>query len=97
MADHNWFDNFDERQKKQIKFATVYEVGFGHGADGHNNMLIIAKMASLLDAAYAQLNANMKHPVTTEEIDRALGLKHRIEMGGAIGGETKPFNEGGTI
>jgi hypothetical protein len=44
-----WYDNFDERQNKQIMFSRVYAADFAHGADGHNNMLIVAKMADLLD------------------------------------------------
>ncbi len=50
-----WLDKFDERQQKQIKLARLYDApDFRHGADGHNNMLIISKMASLLDAAEEQ-------------------------------------------
>jgi hypothetical protein len=43
-----WFGHFDERQQKQIRFARLYAQDFAHGADGHNNMLIIAKMSELL-------------------------------------------------
>jgi hypothetical protein len=48
----DWRDFFDERGKKQISFAAIYARDYHHGADGHNNMLIIAEMAKLLDTAY---------------------------------------------
>lgn len=48
--DENWFmGEFDERQKSQINFSRLYAADYHHGADGHNNMMIIAKMADLLD------------------------------------------------
>lgn len=49
-----WFDSFDERQKSQIRFSRLYEREYHHGADGHNNMMIIAKMARYLDAFESQ-------------------------------------------
>jgi hypothetical protein len=47
--DPAWTVGFDERQRKQIAFARVYARDYKHGADGHNNMVIIAQMADLLD------------------------------------------------
>lgn len=43
-----WQGEFDERQLKEIAFSRVYAKEFGHGTDGHNGKLIIAKMADLL-------------------------------------------------
>lgn len=45
----HWLAQFDERQQKTIQFARLYAADFGHGADGHNNMMVIAKLAALLD------------------------------------------------
>jgi hypothetical protein len=45
----DWLTHFDDRQRKQIAFSRLYARDFGHGATGHNDMLIIAKMAELLD------------------------------------------------
>ncbi len=42
-----WLGYFDERQQAQIRFACLYAKDFHHGADGHNNMMIIAKMVEL--------------------------------------------------
>jgi len=44
-----WRDSFDERQRKQIEWARLYAKDFAHGADGHNAMMIISKMAQMLD------------------------------------------------
>lgn len=39
---------FDDRQIKQIRWSMLYKhPQFNHGTDGHNNMLIIAKLAEL--------------------------------------------------
>ena len=46
----DWRKLFDERQQKQIKWASLYATPeFSHGDMGHNDKLIIAKMAQLLD------------------------------------------------
>lgn len=45
----DWLTHFDDRQRKQIEFSRLYAREFSHGAIGHNDMLIIAKMADLLD------------------------------------------------
>jgi hypothetical protein len=44
-----WKDKFDERQQKEINLAILYARDFSHGTTGHNALLIIAKMAQMLD------------------------------------------------
>jgi hypothetical protein len=44
-----WRDGLDERQRAEIKLAEWYKLN-PHGTDGHNRLLLIAKMAELLDA-----------------------------------------------
>jgi hypothetical protein len=39
----------DYRQLQEIAWARLYAKHFGHGAAGHNSLLVIAKMADLLD------------------------------------------------
>jgi hypothetical protein len=39
---------FDERQFKQIVFSVYYAQNFAHGATGHNDMLIIAKLIDII-------------------------------------------------
>lgn len=41
----------DERQQKEIKFAELYAQDFNHGTTGHNQLLLVARLAELLDAA----------------------------------------------
>jgi len=45
----SWLDKLDEREQKQVEFAKLYARDFYHGANGHNDLMIIAKMAALLD------------------------------------------------
>lgn len=44
-----WRDHCTERELKEIDFATVYAEQFAHGTTGHNQLMIIAKLAGLLD------------------------------------------------
>lgn len=45
-----WKTHFTERELKEIEFCQIYQRDFGHGTDGHNIRLIVAKMAAMLDA-----------------------------------------------
>lgn len=49
-----WRSKFDERQNREIDFAVFYANQFNHGTDGHNTKIIIARMATLLDALEAE-------------------------------------------
>ena len=49
MAITHWKSGFDERELKEIEFCRVYAKDFCHGALGHNVMLIVAKLANILD------------------------------------------------
>lgn len=52
-----WRTQFDARQRTQIKLSQLYAADFHHGADGHNNMMIIAQMAAALDEAEREIKA----------------------------------------
>lgn len=41
---------FTERDLKEIAFSRLYVQDFNHGTVGHNDMLIIARLADLLEA-----------------------------------------------
>lgn len=48
--------NFDERQRKQILWARLYDQDmFRHGDNGHNDKIIIAKMSHLIDELEARI------------------------------------------
>ena len=44
-----WAEQLDARQLKEIEFARIYAKDFAHGTDGHHRLLLIAKLADLLD------------------------------------------------
>jgi hypothetical protein len=44
-----WLDNLDERQQQEVRFARAYAAQYGHGTDGHHRLVLIAKLAELLD------------------------------------------------
>lgn len=45
----NWYDNFDGRQRQLINNCRTYAASDPGGLPGHNIMLIVSKMADLLD------------------------------------------------
>ena len=62
-----WRSLFDERQLKEIDLAVIYARDFHHGTTGHNALMIIAKMAALLDLGESTLED------TPENYDYAVG------------------------
>lgn len=69
----NWLNNFDERQQKEIEFCRLYAQDFGHGTDGHNAKLIIARMATLLD--------EVSNALLDDNFDEELALAARRALG----------------
>ena len=63
----------DERQHKEIAFAEVYTRDFHHGTTGHNALLLIARLALLLDVAVG--NSMLPEPLPAGEIMLTFG-KH---------------------
>lgn len=49
-----WVKELDDRQRKELDFAAMYANGFSHGTDGHNRLLLIAKLRELLNKAEKQ-------------------------------------------
>jgi len=49
--DSDWRTLVDERQRKEIALAEVYARDFNHGTTGHNQLMLIARLAELLDVA----------------------------------------------
>lgn len=43
-----WQSLLDERQRKEVEFALLYSSMFAHGTTGHNQLMLIAKLASVL-------------------------------------------------
>ena len=46
----NWEEGLlDEREQKEVRFARLYARDFAHGTDGHSRIMLIAKMAYILE------------------------------------------------
>lgn len=50
----NWRAQFSEREQKEIRFAELYAAEYSHGTTGHNALLLIAKLAGLLDGRVSE-------------------------------------------
>lgn len=46
----NWKQFFTERELKEIEFCWLYLRDYHHGTNGHNERVIIAKFAALMEA-----------------------------------------------
>jgi hypothetical protein len=55
----SWEQYLDDRQLKELRFARLYAAEFAHGTDGHNRLMLIDLLATLLDRA-----DNAKNPPT---------------------------------
>lgn len=50
----NWAEQMlDERQQKEVALARLYTSTFNHGTTGHAQLVLIARLAELLDTATA--------------------------------------------
>lgn len=49
MAVAEWKHLFDRRERDEIALAVHYAQYFHHGTDGHTRLMLIAKLAELLD------------------------------------------------
>jgi hypothetical protein len=58
--EYEWQKLLDQRQRDEIMFARLYTENFHHGTDGHNRLMLIAKMADMLDEAEDKARANDK-------------------------------------
>lgn len=85
--DSTWRNLLDERQRKEIAFAELYVAHFGHGTTGHNQLILIARLAQLLDVAAGV--AELPAPPEGGELvltlgkyrDRALGEVYVTDRG----------------
>lgn len=53
----NWRELLTERERAEVSLAETYKASYQHGTDGHNRLVLIAKMAETLDLAWAALRA----------------------------------------
>jgi hypothetical protein len=44
-----WMAELDTRQINEVYLAKMYAKTFAHGTDGHGRLMLIAKLAELLD------------------------------------------------
>jgi hypothetical protein len=65
LPDLDWRAQLDDRQRKEIEFADVYNDDFQHGTDGHNRLLLISKLASMLDVYTAMLKDQAQEGATS--------------------------------
>lgn len=65
----SWLIPFDARQIQEIRLCRLYKDQFAHGTSGHNEKLIIATMAEMLEQVCIDVEASKE----TQD----LGLKIR--------------------
>lgn len=79
---HDWRDTLiDDRQRKEVTFAELYAADFNHGTTGHNQLMLIARLAELLDVAVG--NKELPPPPEPAEIRLTFG-KHSGRMLGEL-------------
>lgn len=56
LQDLHWYDHLDERQLIEVAFARTYADCYAHGTTGHTQLMLIAKLADLLDQYEGKVN-----------------------------------------
>jgi hypothetical protein len=46
----DWYGLLDDRQRKELALARIYAQQFHHGTTGHNQLMLIALMADMMDS-----------------------------------------------
>ena len=46
----SWLEQLTEREAKEVDFAQMYANHYSHGTDGHNRLLLISKLAHMIDS-----------------------------------------------
>lgn len=83
----DWRNQLDDRQQKEVALAETYVRDFNHGTTGHNQLILVATLAELLDIASGAREP--KPPIAPAEIvltfgkhkDRTLGELLDIDTG----------------
>lgn len=62
----DWSELLNERDGNEALFATMYADEFAHGTAGHNRLMLIAKLCTMLDTYEAALEKMTVHIMTGE-------------------------------
>jgi len=65
-TDDYWEAHLDERELKETELAMLYAVEFHHGTDGHNRLMLIAKLTSLVNVYEDVIHALVRYLKTGE-------------------------------
>lgn len=49
MAPKTWLETLDAREQTEVDFARLYAAQYAHGSPGHMHLMVIAKLATMLD------------------------------------------------
>lgn len=44
-----WKVQLTDRERKEVEFCQQYAQNFNHGTDGHSRMLVVARLAQIID------------------------------------------------
>lgn len=66
----NWWDALSEREQKEIKLATYYSDNLAHGTTGHNQLMLIAKLAAKINEMTIEKDAQNAHKEGNHAADK---------------------------
>lgn len=77
-----WFNELDERQRKEIALAQVYASDYNHGTAGHTRLMLMDYMAATLDRYEERLargtGPGLVDPFTARQV---LGVRYNPQWG----------------
>lgn len=57
-----WRHLLDKRQQEELRLAETYRDDFTHGTDGHHRLMLVARLAEILDEVYADATTAVAAP-----------------------------------
>lgn len=59
----DWTSFFNEREKAEMFFSELYGEFFRHGTDGHNRLLLLARLIHLVDTCWEVMTPEQREAV----------------------------------
>lgn len=76
-----WRELLDAKQQQEVAWATLYAQEFHHGTTGHNQLLLIARLAQLLDELATNGALVRPEPPASADIVLAFGKHNGKTLG----------------
>lgn len=61
--ENTWKIQLTDRERKEVEFCQEYAQNFNHGTDGHSRMLLVARLAQIIENT---INSQWQQQIDTQ-------------------------------